>query len=168
MAQFQVRHMFKNISRDEYESLYFDEAFNEALCEAVNLAREVRSIDRTPERIARVIAVGPDREIPKPVQKIVGAARLDYEEHLAYEFGTFKGTWETIPSVMAKKVNTKGTFAFEEATGGVERIVQGTIEVKVLGIGKVVEKFIIADVEKSYEDAARFTQQWIDAGKHQS
>ena len=37
---------------------------------------------------------------------------------------------------------------------------------KQVGVGKIVEKFIVADIERSYRDAATFTQRWIDnAGK---
>ncbi len=166
MAHFRVEHVFRGISLAEYEQLYFDETFNQALCDAVKLTRDVQKIDRTDARIHRVVKVGPDREIPKPVQKVLKTDRLDYEEHLRYDFGSFKGTWETIPSVLASKVDTKGTFSFADASGGVRRVVEGDIKVKVLGIGGVIEKFIVADVEKSYQDAARFTQKWIDEAKH--
>ena len=165
---FSVRHTFRGISREEYEQLYFDESFNEALCSAVKLARDVQSIDRSDAHIARVVKVGPDRQVPKPVAKILKADRIQYAEHLDYKFGSFKGTWRTIPDILANKVVSEGTFAFQEANGGVLRVVDGEIKVKILGVGGVVEKFIVGDVEKSYEDAARFTQRWIDDGKHKA
>ena len=67
-----------------------------------------------------------------------------------------------MPNIFPNKVTIEGTFSFEESSVGVKRIIGGAITVKVLGIGAVAEKFIVADVERSYDDAARFTQDWID------
>jgi hypothetical protein len=43
--------------------------------------------------------------------------------------------------------------------------VEGDVKVKLLGVGTLIERFIVADVERSYEQAAAFTQRWIDSGK---
>lgn len=165
---FSVTHVFRGITLEEYEQLYFDEAFNEALCSTVKLSRQVIKIDRTDTGIHREVKVGPDREIPKPVAKVLKADRIEYTEHLDYKWGAFKGTWETIPTIMPTKVSTSGTFRFEASGDGVRRVVDGDISVKILGVGGVVEKFIVADIERSYDDAARFTQRWIDQGKHKA
>ena len=164
--RFKVEHVFRNISLTEYEQLYFDEAFNEALCAAVKLARSVVSLERDDTSIKRVVKVGPDRELPGPVAKVLKSDRIEYEEHLEYTFGTYHGTWETIPSLMSNKVDTRGTFSFAEKGSDVRRVVEGAITVKILGVGGLIEKFIVADVERSYNDAARVTQTWIDEGKH--
>ena len=105
--------------------------------------------------------VGPDREIPGPLKNILKADRIEYEEHIQYRWGSYAGTWETIPSVLTNKVETKGRLGFKEVAGGVQRWSEGEIKVKILGVGGVAEKFIVSDVEKSYDDAAAFTQQWI-------
>lgn len=164
---FNVEHVFRGITRAEYENLYFDEAFNIALCKAVNLARSVVSIQRDDQRIDRRVLVGPDREVPKAIQKVLSTDRIEYEEHIRYAFGEFSGTWETTPNIMPSKVTSKGGFQFkEEGPEAVRRVVTGEISVKIFGVGGVIEKFILEDVKKSYNDAAKFTQEWIDAGKH--
>lgn len=165
---FRAEHTFRGITLAEYEQLYFNEAFNIALCQTVKLSRNVESIDRDEKKIKRAVKVGPDREVPKPVAKILKADRIEYTEHLDYTFGSYRGTWRTIPNLMPSKVRSEGTFSFAEAPGGVRRVVEGDIDVKILGVGGVVERFIVSDVEKSYEDAARFTQRWIDDGKHKA
>ena len=76
---------------------------------------------------------------------------------------TGRGTWKTISSLLTDKVDTKGSIAFAERGGAVERVVDGEIKVAIFGLGSIVEKFIVADVEKSYEKAAEFTQKWIDS-----
>jgi hypothetical protein len=66
---------------------------------------------------------------------------------------------------MPDKVDTRGTLEFSATAGGTKRIVRGEIKVSVFGIGGIVEKFIVADVEKSYGDAAEFTRGWLKKGK---
>lgn len=163
---FRVEHTFRNVTASEYEKIYWDEVFNEALCRAVNLERQLKSREERDGRIYREVVVGPNREIPKPLAKILGKSKIEYTEISDYKFGSFEGTWKTIPSIMPDKVVSNGTFKYQEVNGGVRRVVEGNITVKVLGVGGVVEKFIVSDVEKSYDDAAAFTQQWIDEGRH--
>ncbi len=162
--KFLAKHILRNISLEDYEKLYFDEDFNIALCKDVKLARSVVEINRTDSHIHRVVTVGPDREIPPAAAKILGASRIEYTEHLDYDFGTYKGTWKTISSLMTDKVKSSGTFSFTQEGGGIARVVEGDIKVKIFGVGGVIEKFIVADIGRSYEKAADFTQRWIDKG----
>ena len=164
--KFRVEHTFRGISLETYEKLYFDEPFNVALCEAVKLARSVIKLENDDKTFHRIVKVGPDRDIPKPVAKVLKADRIEYEEHNTYTFGTYKGEWKTIPMMLANKVKSAGTYSFTQKGDDVLRIVEGDIDIKILGVGGMIEKFICADVERSYDDAARFTQQWIDQGKH--
>ena len=160
--KFRVQHSFSNISMAEYEKLYFDEDFNTALCTAVKLARTLVSREVKGGHISRVVTVGADREIPAFAAKLLGSNRIEYTEHLEYDFGSGRGTWKTKSSLLTDKVNCHGTIAFSESGSKVTRVVDGDIKVKIFGVGGVVEKFIVADIEKSYDRAAAFTQDWID------
>ena len=51
----------------------------------------------------------------------------------------------------------------EAAAGGVKRVLAGVIDVTLFGLGGLVEKVIVSNVEKSYDDAAAFTAQWLTA-----
>ncbi len=160
--KFRIEHEFQGISLPDYEKLYFDEPFNVALCEEVNLDRELLSFEHRGERLEREVKVSPrGRQIPKPIAKFLGGARIEYVEKLAYAFGSGQGTWQSISSLMTEKIDSRGTFAFQEIPGGVKRIVEGEIRVKVFGIGGTIESYIVDDVKKSYEDAAAFTRKWL-------
>ena len=65
---------------------------------------------------------------------------------------------------MTKKVDAGGDFSFGEKGGKVQRIIEGEVKVKLFGVGKLIEKFVVADIGKSYNEAAKFTQKWIDDG----
>ncbi|MEZ4272739.1 MAG: DUF2505 domain-containing protein [Myxococcota bacterium] len=160
--KFRVEHVFTNIALEAYESLYFDEDFNIALCNDVRLKRQLLSRDLDGDHLTRVVKVGADRELPPAAAKVLGANRIEYTEHLDYVFGRYRGTWKTVSSLMTNKVDTAGTFAFEEVPRGVRRLVEGEIKVKLFAVGSMIEKVIVADIDKSYNKAAEFTQRWID------
>jgi hypothetical protein len=163
--KFVAEHTFRGITAPDYEKLYFDEAFNEALCKALNLDRTLVKREDNGKHLHRVVKVAPrDREIPGPVQKILGSSRIEYAEHIDYDWGTLTGTWKSVSSIMTDKIETKGIFRFDTNSDGVKRVVEGDIKVKVFGVGGVIERFIVADIEKSYEQAADFTRRWIASG----
>lgn len=163
--KFEASHTFRGITLADYEKLYFDEPFNIALCKALNLDRSVIKREEKGTHLSRAVKVAPrDREIPGPVQKVMGTSRIEYTEHVEYDFGTYKGTWKSVSSVMTDKVESSGTFRLEQTPDGVKRVIGGEIKVKVFGVGGVIERFIVADIEKSYEQAAEFTRRWIASG----
>jgi hypothetical protein len=159
--EFKVEHLIKGVTLTSYESLYFNEEFNKALCEKVKLHRRLVSLTVQNGVLNRVVEVGPDREIPGPVAKILGADRIAYTEHVEYRLGSGKGSWKTISSVMTEKVESAGSFSFKETPQGVIRVVDGFVKVKIFAVGGMVEKFIAHDVEQGYQQAADFTHTWV-------
>ncbi len=159
--KFRAEATFTDIPLADYEALYFDDAFNDEMCKAVRLERTLLKKERTGDIIVRHTRVAPiGREIPAPVAKVIGASRIEYVEELTYDFAKHTGVWQTIPQVLPDKVETKGTLAFLSTGAGCTRISEGDINVKIFGVGGIVEKVIVGDVEKSYEDAARFTREY--------
>ncbi len=143
------------------EALFFDETFWRALGEALALGRELIKLERTPERIVRHVQFEPHREPGTPADQAFGKTRAGFLEELDYDLCTHKGTWRTIPNVFTERVRTAGTLEFVAVPGGMKRIVKGDVDVKLFGFGKVVEKMIVAEIEKSYAATARFTRAWL-------
>ncbi len=163
--QFQVEHRFTGITVAEYEKLYFNEAFNEALCKSVKLERDLIKLDEQAPKLHREVRVCPDRELPAPAAKVIGTSKIVYVEHCDYTFGTYRGTWKTISGIMADKIKSSGTFSFRQEGSAVVRRVDGNVDVSInFMLNSIIEKGILADVEKSYAQAAEFTQRWINNG----
>ena len=160
--KFRVDHLIRGIDLPQYETLYLDEPFNEALCAAVNLGRTLVHFDRQNNKLERQVRVCANREIPGPVAKVLGTNKIEYTEHLSYVFGSFRGIWHTVPGLLADKLESHGSFGFIPHKEGVVRWVEGEVKVHLFGLGGVVERFVLADIEKSYQQAADFTQRWID------
>jgi hypothetical protein len=159
--KFRVEHTFAKIGIADYEKLYFDEEFNAALCVAVKLNRTLMKRDLAAGNFTRIARIGPEREIPAPVAKIIGASRLEYTEYVDYKWGSNKGSWRTESAILTDKIESAGHFGWEKRGDGVMRWVDGEIKVKIFGLGGVVERFIVADIEKSYDQAAEFTKSYI-------
>jgi len=159
--KFKLDHLFTGVSIETFETLQFEEEMLSKMFRAVNLSRELKSIDEQDGLIKRVQKLGPNSEIPSPVAKVLKIKRFEYDEYIEYRMGSFKGTWHTIPNVLPGKVVTEGTFEFFPVDNGVRRIVAGETRVKLLAVGGMIEKFIIANLKESYDQAAVFTQEWI-------
>lgn len=160
--KFHADHVIDGISLEAYGELYFDEAFNVALCQAIALDRTTLRFERDGTRILREVDVSPrGRELPAPVAKVIGTNRFSYVEHLEVDLATHEGRWTIRPAIFSDKVKAFGTLRFVDRDGTARRVVDGTVEVSVFGIGSIVERFICADAEKSYADAAEFTRRWV-------
>ena len=160
--KFSVSHAFKNITLVAFEELYFDEEFNIAQCRELRLDRTLVERQLHDGKLVRAVRVGPDREIPAPIAKFLGTNKIEYTEHLAYAWGSLRGTWKSVPAMMADKIDSQGNFWFRQEGDQVVRAVDGDVKVKIFGFGTIAERFICSDVERSYDAAARFTQTWID------
>jgi hypothetical protein len=159
--KFRAEATFADIPLASYEELYFDDPFNQEMCNVVKLERTLLKKERVGNKIVRHTRVAPiGRELPGPVAKAVGASRIEYVEEITYDFDTHTGVWRTVSSILPDKVDTKGTLTLLASGDGCTRISEGTIDVKVFGIGGLIEKIIVGDVDKSYEDAARFTREY--------
>jgi len=160
--KFEIAHTF-DTTLDEYAEIYFDEAFGFASCEAVNIGRKLLKLEKSPERIVRQVRCEPSRELPAPIAKLLGGGGFSYVDDVEYDPRTRKGKWRIVPSIAPDKVESTGTFEFVPDGAGKRRIIRGDINVKVFGLGGIIEKFVVGDVEKSYEKAAAFTREWIAA-----
>ena len=158
---FSVQHSFSDLTLPDYEKLYFDEAFNIALCQNVNLQRTLVSRDDQNGLLRRSVRVKAARELPAAIAKVLGSSSIEYTEHLEYRWGFYQGAWYTVSAILPEKIDTRGSFRFSQNGASVMRVLEGDVKVKIFGIGGLVEKGVVLDIERSYDDAAKFTTSWI-------
>lgn len=159
--RFTAEHTFADVALDALVALYFDEAFNEALCRNGRLQRTLLDARRDGEVLHRAVRIVPERALPAPAVKLLGAEHFGYVEHMAYDYVARRGTWRIEPMVLADKVRSAGSLTFAASPGGTRRTVTGEVTVKVFGLGGTIERFVVADVERSYAEAAAFTERWF-------
>jgi hypothetical protein len=156
----QIEHTF-DVTPADYAVFYFEEGFAEDLCAAVKLGRTLLRLDRTPTRIIRHVRCEPVRDVPAPLAKLMDGHRFSYVEELDFDLETLRGRWRVVPSLVPDKVDASGTHDFEDVGGKTRRVVRGEVKVSVFAIGGLVERFVIGEVQKSYDDAAAFTQTFL-------
>lgn len=156
-----IENVFIGVSCSDFEQLYFDESFNDALGRALRMGRKLLHLERTPERIIRHVCFEPDRDPDSPANQAFGTSRASFVEELDYDVRTHRGAWKTIPNLFADRVRNAGTIEFAPADGGTRRTVRGEVSVSLFGFGRIVEKMIVSEIDKNYASTTRFTTEWL-------
>jgi hypothetical protein len=156
-----IEDVFAGIASAEYEALYFDEEFNEALSHTLELGRKLLRLERSSERIVRHVCFEPAQAPDSPARQAFGSSRASFVEELDYDVRTRRGRWRTIPNLFRERVTNSGTLELADSPAGVRRIVRGEVKVSLFGFGRVIEKMIVTEIENSYARTTRFTNEWL-------
>lgn len=99
--------------------------------------------------------------MPGPVKRALGGASHSFVADLILDTRTNTGTVEFNPARMAEKIKAGARVAFEkEADHWIQRL-DGDVTVKLLGLGRVVEKFIVEKFQHSYAIEARLRNEYL-------
>lgn len=161
VVKFAIQHIFRGLQPPGYTALYFDEAFNTQLSDALHMGRKLLRLDRTPEKIVRHVCFEPRREAGSPADQAFGTSRASFIEELDFDLATGRGAWRTIPNLFTERVRNSGTIEFRGEDGGTQRIVRGEVKVSLFGFGGIVERMIVAEIEKSYAASTQFTLDYL-------
>ena len=156
-----IDHVFSGVTCPAYEALYFDEDFNAAVGKALHLGRQLVRLERTAERIVRHVCYEPLRDPKSVAGQAFGSSRASFVEQLEYDLRERRGAWKTIPNMFPERVRNTGTLEIIGVADGVRRIVRGEVKVSMFGFGGIIEKMIVAEIEKSYANTAKLTTEWL-------
>ena len=156
-----IEDIFVGITRADYEVLYFDEAFNEALGHALKLGRKLLHVERTEQQIVRRVCFEPAQPADAPVKQAFGTSAASFIEELDFDRDAHRGAWRTVPNRFADRVTNAGTIEFADDSTGTRRTVRGEVTVKLFGFGGVVERMIVKEIVASYVATTAFTRAWI-------
>ena len=163
--KFEIDNTFTGISRDAYEQLFLDDAFNVAMKPIAGLkTREMLEKRQEGGRLYRKIKVIPDRELPAIMKKLAHGDLVNTEDSW---FDPVKHTleWKSSMSVMTDKIKIGGLIEFLEAPGGVRRRLTGEIKVSIFGVGGMIEKAVVDNIVETYAKITGFTQKWVNEKK---
>jgi hypothetical protein len=91
-----------------------------------------------------------DVSLPGPIKKVMGsAASQALVMKLTMDSETLTGTMEMIPGQMADKIKISGRVSVEKLGDRWVQRVDGDAAVKIFGVGKVVEKFLVEKIQSS-------------------
>ncbi len=163
---FEIRHKHQLDAQAFWNDVFFSEEYNRRLYkEYLGFPTfEVLSHQTLPDgKVERKTLLEPRADAPAVVRKLVGN-RVQYREEGVFNPTSGRWKYTVTPNVLADKVNIYGEIWVEPAAhGSVERVCRGTVDVKVFGVGRTVEKFIVDTTKRDYDRAAQFTNTYISA-----
>ncbi len=164
MAKVRVEHIF-NCSEDTYwDKLFFEEEYNRRMFKdglGFPVHEQIKQED-TGDAIVRVTDVVPKLgDMPAALKKLVGEG-VGYREDGRFDKKTRRYEIKVTPNKLADKLHITGTLYTEPAgEGKCKRVYEGNVEAKIFGVGGMLEKRVIGDLETSYAKAATFTNDYI-------
>lgn len=99
--------------------------------------------------------------LPKMVAKIVGSDTLHYDQTSRIDETANQIRWEVVPPAVPDKVTAKGTVTIREIPGGIERVLDGVVEVRVPMVGGQIEKGIVEGITKGHEEDRDVRSAWL-------
>lgn len=159
-----IKHRFPVSKKTFWESVYFNPDYTQGLflkgmdCVEFEVVSESGCVA---DGIKRCMKSTPRIEIPKAVKKVLGDA-ISYTESGTYDATTGRYTFHVVPSALPGKIKIKGIYWVEEVgENEVERVCELSFDVKIFGVGKLIEQFIAKSYVDNQEKAAAFTKAWI-------
>ena len=103
-----------------------------------------------------------DVSLPGPIKKVMGgAASQALVMKLTMDTKTLTGTMDMIPGQMADKIKISGKVSVEKQGDRWVQRVDGDATVKIFGVGKVVEKFLVEKIQGSTATETRLRNEYL-------
>jgi hypothetical protein len=163
MADVRIEHVY-NCSEDTFwDKVFFDDDYNQRMFkDALNFpVYEQTKRDEDDQEVRRSINVVPKLgPMPGPLKAVIGEG-LGYREDGVLDKKTRRYNIVITPNKLADKVTIKGVLYTKPQGDKCVRVFECSITAKIFGVGGMLEKRIVADMETSYEKGATFTNEWL-------
>jgi hypothetical protein len=147
-----------------WEKLFFDTEFNRRLflTELGFVQWKILSEKTTDDFVERELDVTPKvTDVPGPVKAVIGDS-LGYHEHGRYDRKRRRYAVKATSPVLGDRFLLEGEM-YTETLGEnrCRRIFNVKVTTKIFGVGGLIEKRVIADLEKSYAESAKFIGKYV-------
>jgi hypothetical protein len=168
--KFTIEMSARRVDFERVVQVYFSEDFNRAVIPEANLRDrnllEERTLDNGKEY--RKVRYAPRVDLPGAIRKLMSGEGIEqlieYNEITVFDRAARTATLE-VESIAGDTIQVSGQVRFIEEGDGVRLKFEGEAKVKVFGIGKVAERFIVSEVTKRYALVERFLQRYLDEGR---
>jgi hypothetical protein len=164
MASFRVENVFECSQSTFWEKVFFDAEYNRRLFYDELHFSEWRELEQTDEgeRVRRrVKATPPIADLPGPLKAAIGDG-AGYDETGVFERAKNRYDARVRPNVLGDKVTVELVFRTEPLDEQrCRRIVDGTVNARVMLIGGMLEQRMMDDLKRSYEKSAVFTNRFV-------
>ncbi len=152
-------------SEQAFWNTFLNNDYNkEMFIESMKFARwEVLKFDVSDLTADRIIEVEPRvGELPGPIKKVVGD-KVGYREEGRLDRSQNCYELRITPGMLASKISVSGRqYTKPDGDHRCQRIFEATVEVRLFGVGSLIEKHIIRDMQKGYDAGAEFTRGYME------
>lgn len=164
MAEIRVEHVFKCSEETFWTKVFFDDEYNRKLFQEIlkfPVWRVAKTEERGDEVLRTIEASPPVGDLPGPLKAVVGD-NAGYEERGVFNKKTHRYNVQVVPNRMSDKISVNVEM-WTEALGEnqCKRFARATATAKIFGIGGMLEKKLLSDLERSYEKSATFTNAFV-------
>jgi Protein of unknown function (DUF2505) len=162
VLEFTLNHGF-NCSTERFWTLFFDPAWTRALIlEGLGFATcDIDPVVEAGGKKSRSMRVTPKLDLPAAVAKLLGP-KLGYTENGRLDLASGEWSYEIVMSVMSERIRLGGRLSVEpDGPDKCRRRSSLWTEVKIFGIGALVEKAAEKNMRDGWEKAAVWTRDWL-------
>jgi len=164
MADIRIEHTFECGEDKFWKDIFFGDEFNRRMyLHHLKFKKwEVIEFRETETEIHRTVSVTPKvDDLPGAIKSLIGD-NLGYREEGKFDKQRRRYKVNVVPSVLADKISVRGeTWVEPLGDSKCRRLFQAQVSVKVFGVGSVIEKRLIADLQLSYNAGATFTAEYL-------
>ena len=159
-----VDQRFARVTLERFIASYFSEDFNDAAAAVSGLKSRKLVEERVEPDGTRVrrMRMEPSARIPPPIDRVVGKEHVTWDEVQRHDPVGHVLRFH-VESRAHERVRMEGVIRFVAAGDGVRRIIDGELTIRApLGLGAVIERFVVAETDRGYRRMGEFLQRWLD------
>jgi hypothetical protein len=99
-------------------------------------------------------------EAPAAITKVFGSM-VSIEEHSEFDAKAQRWSYRIVPAVMADRIDIRGSVTLQPRPGGVDQHGITNVNVRIFGLGSIIEHFVLKATEDGSADKNRVTRRYI-------
>ena len=156
-----IRQLLDCSEDDFWKRIFESEDFNRYLYEGLGFEYEL--LEWNQETGYRRAKVSPGQQMPRPLAKVFGE-RFSYVEEGEFDPVERRYEFQVIPSALAERIVARGSVVVSPVSEEqCERYVTVEIGADVLGIGRLIESYLVASTREQYAKNAALVNEYLAA-----
>jgi hypothetical protein len=161
MTEFSIVHEFDS-SALRFWQVWCDGEYHDEFYRSVGITREELSRSDDADRLVVVARYASERQLPSFIRSILGDRPLGYVETTTFHKNRGHAEQRVEPTIMGERTRFVGAIAVEPlGNDRIRRTYSGSIAIDIPLIGKRAEKGTVSELQRTQEQAARVTRDWL-------
>jgi len=154
-----IRQLLDCPEKEFWDRIFASEDFNRYLYEGLGFGYELQ--EWNPETGYRRAKISPTHQMPSAVAGVLGE-RFSYVEEGTFDVRARRYDFRVIASSATDRIRTKGAVTVEEVSAHqCERRVTLEIGVDILGLGRLIEAYLVATTREQYVKNAALVNEYL-------